>query len=157
MLVVADTSALISLAAGECLTTLDVLFDTIRVPPTVFEECTVPGKPHGDQLREFLSDKVVKIDLGDIVIAAEGLGTGELAAMALYKHLHAQRLLVDDDRARRIARFNDIETIGSLGVLLLAKEQGLIEMVKPRLDSIRTAGIHLSDRLIREVLRIAGE
>jgi hypothetical protein len=35
--------------------------------------------------------------------------------MALYKHLQADRLLLDDHRARKVARLNEIEVIGSLG------------------------------------------
>jgi predicted nucleic acid-binding protein len=45
MLVVADTSALVALAACQQLHLLEVLFDEIRVPPAVHRECTVPGKP----------------------------------------------------------------------------------------------------------------
>jgi uncharacterized protein len=77
--------------------------------------------------------------------------------MALYKRPGADRLLVDDLRARRIARLNSIAIIGSLGVLLLAKEEGHLAAVRPRLEAIRSAGIHLSEQLIAEALQVAGE
>ena len=130
---------------------------SLRVPAAVFEECTIPGIPHADVLRDYLESKVVGVDLKEYIIAAAGLGSGELEAMALYKRLHADRLLLDDSRARRVATFNRIEVVGSLGVLLLAKGRGLIPEVKSRLDSIRAAGIYLSDPLISEALRLAGE
>jgi hypothetical protein len=77
--------------------------------------------------------------------------------MALYKRLGADRLLLDDARARKIARLNAIEMVGSVGVLLLAKSEGLIESVRPRLESIRAAGIYLGEGLVSAALRATGE
>ena len=96
MLVIADTSALLALASCDSLILLDSLFEVVRVPHAVFDECTVPGKPRAGQLEIYLQDKVAEVSLTDLVIAAAGLGEGELEAMALYKRLHADRLLVDD-------------------------------------------------------------
>jgi predicted nucleic acid-binding protein len=59
MLVVADTSALLALASSDCLSLLDALFAEVRVPLAVFEECTVPGMPHAELLRDYLSTKFV--------------------------------------------------------------------------------------------------
>lgn len=157
MLVVADTSALLAFAASEGLPLLNELFTDVRVPTAVYEECAIPGKPFAGQLREYLESKVVEVHLEEFIIAGAGLGTGELEAMALYKKLHADRLLLDDSRARRVASFNHMAVIGSLGVLLLAKSRGLIPALKPRLESIRGAGIYLGDALVDEALRIAGE
>ncbi len=91
------------------------------------------------------------------IIAGAGLGRGELEALALYKRLDAGRLLLDDRRARGVARVNSVEVIGSLGALLLAQTRGLLPAVRPSLEAIRAAGIHLSDSLVVETLRIAGE
>lgn len=157
MLVVADSSALLALASCEGLPLLDPLFQEVWVPSAVFAECTVVGRPHSEALRTYLEGKINSVDLSSFVIAAVGLGTGELEAMALYKHLGADRLLVDDDRARRVARINQIEVIGSIGVLLLGKIHSLIPAVKPRLDSMQSAGIYLSKALFQAALEIAGE
>jgi predicted nucleic acid-binding protein len=97
------------------------------------------------------------VNLGQLVIAAAGLGQGELEAMALYKKLSADRLLVDDNRARRVARLNGIEIVGSVGVLLLAKERALLPSIRPRLEEIRAAGIHLGPEIFSAALRLAGE
>ena len=56
---------------------------------------------------------------------------GETEAMLLYKQLAADKLLIDDKRGRKVAKINQISTIGSLGVLLVAKEKGLIVEVAP--------------------------
>lgn len=157
MLVVADSSPLVALAAAESLDLLDRLFDQVRVPTAVETELTVPGKPHSLILQEFLRGKVVGVDLTRYVIAAPGLGLGELEAMALYKAISADQLLVDDERARKVARLNSIQVVGSLGVLLLARRAGLITAIKPRIDAMQSAGIHMSASLIRDALRLAGE
>lgn len=157
MLVVADTSALIALAACEGLSHLDRLFGEIRVPQAVFRECTVPGKFKTDRLASFLRGKVIEVDLNELVIAAAGLGNGELEAMALYKRIHADLLLVDDYRARAVARLNGMNVVGSLGVLLRAKEVGHISALAPLLIEIKAAGIRYSKRLVDEALRLAGE
>jgi hypothetical protein len=157
MLVVADTSALVALAACDALALLDDLFQDVRVSPAVLRESTVAGKAEAERLEAYLRGRVVEVDIKDFVIAVSGLGQGELEAMALYKHLHADRLLVDDYRARKVAHMNEIEVIGSLGVLLRAKESGLLAEVRPFVFAIQAAGIHYSEQLVIEALRLAGE
>jgi hypothetical protein len=100
---------------------------------------------------------LLTIDLHDFVITTEGLGNGELQAMALYKKQHANRLLIDDLRARKAALRNDIHIIGSVGILLLAKENRLISAIKPYLQIIQQTDAHLSPKLIDKALLIAGE
>ena len=86
-----------------------------------------------------------------------GLGQGELEAMALYKERNADFLLIDDRRARTIAEHNQINCIGSLGVLLLAKKQGVIKAVNPAIDKLRNSSIYYEEELLAKVLEIAGE
>jgi predicted nucleic acid-binding protein len=157
MLIVADTSALVALAAYDALSILGELFRDVHVPSAVFRECTVPGKPWVGRLEAYLIQKVVEVDLQEFVIVAEGLGQGELEAMALCKRLRAERLLIDDYRARKVAHLNGIHVVGSLGVLLLAKEAGLISQARPLIAEIQAAGVRYSDQLVAEVLRLAGE
>lgn len=157
MLIVADSSTLVALAVCDGLALLDPLFREVVVPPAVFRECTVSGKPAADMLEAYLRDKVSDVDLDDFAIAAVELGRGELEAMALCKRLGADRLLVDDRRARRIARLNGIAITGSLGVLVAAKDGGLLPAIAPRIDAIRSAGVRLGEEVVAEALRLAGE
>ncbi len=64
---------------------------------------------------------------------------------------------MDDRRARHIARLNSIEVVGSLGVLVAAREEGFLPVIRPRIDAIRSAGIRLGDRIVAEALLLAGE
>lgn len=157
MLIVADSSALVALALCGGLELLDRLFDEIQVPQTVYNEVIVKGKPAAQTLQTYLQGKVVPVSLANVVITGGGLGQGEIEAMVLYKVAHANYLLVDDNRARKVARLNHITITGSQGILLLAKHRGLISYVKPYLDQLRHTNIRISERLIQRTLTLANE
>jgi len=157
MLIIADSSALVALATCQCLHWLEILFDELKVPQAVFNEVVIEGKPEAEILRRYLEGKIVNVDLTDMVIDAGGLGRGELEAMVLFKKLHSNLLLIDDKRARKIAQLNNIEIVGSLGVLLLAKQKGLIKQIKPVLDKLCVSEINVSERLVKKTLQLAGE
>lgn len=157
MIIVADSSALVALAVCDCLHLLDSLYQQVYVPRAVFNECITEGKPAADKLRIYLNEKTLDTDLTKWVINANGLGIGELQAMALYKQLNAQHLLMDDQRAKKVAALNSIKTIGSLGLLLRAKEKGLIISIKPSIKLMQQTNLYISDVVIKEVLRLANE
>jgi hypothetical protein len=77
--------------------------------------------------------------------------------MALYRQIDADLLLIDDRRARAIARLNEIRTVGSLGVLLFARRSGRVPELRPLIEMIQQSEIHLGKRLAEEVLRLADE
>jgi predicted nucleic acid-binding protein len=157
MLVIADSSALVALALCGGLDLLDQLFDEIKVPQAVYQEVIVKGKPAAQTLQTYLQGKVIPVSLSSIIITGSGLGQGEMEAMALYKTTHADYLLVDDSRARKVARLNKITITGSLGILLLAKHRGIIKQVKPHLDQLRQTNLRISASLIQRTLSLARE
>lgn len=156
-LVVADSSALIALATCNGLDVILKVYDDIRVPEAVYAEIVAPEKPQSDALGLFLSERVIKVDTTRWVLAAGGLGRGEIEAMALYKDLSADALLIDDHRARVIAEHNQIHCIGALGLLLLAKQNGKIREITPYVQKLRNSSIHYGDALLDRVLKLAGE
>lgn len=56
-----------------------------------------------------------------------------------------------------MAKINQIDTIGSLGILLAAKAKGILSEVAPLLRQIEQSDIYLSPDLIATVLELAGE
>ncbi len=153
-MIIGDSSALIALAVVDKLELLEKLYDNLFVPQAVYDEVTQVGRPQSDKLKEFLESKVKVVDLN---LTKLGLGLGELEAITLYKELDADVLLIDDNRAKKYAVLNDIKVIGSLGVLIKAKESGHVGKIKPLLDEIMKAGIYISDNLVMQVLDISGE
>jgi len=157
MVIVADSSALIALSICHQLNLLENLFDEVHVPASVYREVNVPNKPESKQLIEFLKDKKMDIELSSYIISTPRLGKGELEAMALYKKLNADYLLTDDKQARKTAEYNNIKIIGSIGILILAKRQGLIQAVKPSLDAIYHSYTYISEALYQHVLEVVNE
>lgn len=158
MIIIADSSPLIALATCHSLWLLDKLFEQVKVPLAVFQEVTLPRKPQAQILQSYLAPKVTAVELSNYsLIQTQSLGQGELEAMALYLQLTADFLLVDDARAKKVASSNHIEVIGSLGVFRLAKQQGLINEVKPLIEIITTTNIYLSKAIIAKVLNSVNE
>lgn len=157
MLIIAVSSALVALAVSQSLDLLITLYSDVKVPQAVYDEVVGPGKSHASTLAIFLEERVLQVDMNRFVLNTGGLGQGELEAMALYKERNADFLLIDDRRARTIAEHNQINCIGSLGVLLSAKKQGVIEAVNPAIDKLRNSPIYYGEELLAKVLEIAGE
>jgi predicted nucleic acid-binding protein len=64
---------------------------------------------------------------------------------------------MDDLRARQLAEAIGLQVIGTLGILLRAKQVGLIRAVKPLVDDVIAQGFRLSPELLRDMLGLAGE
>ena len=50
-----------------------------------------------------------------------------------------------------------MKTTGTLGILIQAKKQGLIQEVKPLMESLIAQGLYVSEKIQGLVLREAGE
>lgn len=157
MLIVADSSALIALAVCDGLDLILQVYDDLKIPEAVYTEIVAPEKPYSDALGAFLAERVMKVDLSQWVVTAGGLGRGEIEAMALYKQLSADALLIDDHRARVIAEHNQIECIGALGLLLVAKRRRKISVLAPYVHKLRQSSIFYGEDLLDKVLKLAGE
>ena len=85
------------------------------------------------------------------------LDEGESYAIALAMELGNLPTILDDKKARRIAKQLGLQVIGTLGVLLQAKRMGVIAEISSYLNELRYAGYYMTDELYLEVLRLAGE
>lgn len=64
---------------------------------------------------------------------------------------------MDDWKARKIAEQIGLTITGPLGIILKAKEKGIIPKVKPLLDKIKLTNFRLSQDLEKEILVQANE
>jgi predicted nucleic acid-binding protein len=84
-----------------------------------------------------------------------GAGEAEVISWAL---AHPGFVAVLDDRAaRRLAAQQGVPVVGSLRVIVKAKELGLIPSARPTLEKLRGSGAYVSDDLIDRAISLAGE
>jgi len=85
------------------------------------------------------------------------LDSGEAEAIVLAEELSANWLLVDEPKARLAAQLLGLRFIGTVGLLVLAKQQGYIAEVRPLLDALTSQNFYLSQRIYQAVLKQAEE
>ena len=82
---------------------------------------------------------------------------GEASGMALALELENALLVVDDLKARKLSEKPGIDYTGTFGIILYARKTGVIVSVTPILHKIRQTNFRLSDSLVNEILKMAGE
>ena len=92
------------------------------------------------------------------VFEQEQLDQGEIEAIALARELHARYLIIDELIGRRIAENLGINCIGLVGVLILAREAGLVSSLKAMLEQLeQVAGFYLNESIKAKALFSVGE
>jgi predicted nucleic acid-binding protein len=130
MLVVSDTTAITSLMKIERIELLAQLFSDVAIPEAVRDELLIF---HRD-IPKFL--KAYSVAQSEDEITTLNLGRGEMEAILLAEQLRAGALLIDEKRGRGIAQARGIDCIGLVGVLVLAKRNGLIPNIRDVLRSL---------------------
>jgi len=158
MLIVSDASPIICLAICGKLNLLDRLFDRVCIPQAVYDEMIVPNRLKAAEIAEWGKSRIVTVKETAVVTALSlTLGLGESEAISLYLETGADYLLIDEKRGRTIASRNGIRVVGTMGILLLAKQKGFLGTIKPVLDAIMQTDFRVSDTLYRQVLAKAAE
>lgn len=160
--VVADAGPLIGLARVGLLHLLHRLYGKILIPVEVFEELqTSQDRPGALALRAAMGEGWLELappakgeELESLSLA---LGPGEAGAILLSGQCPCRFLLLDERRGRSVAKKRGLRVVGTGGVLLAAKEQGLIVRVSDALDQLAASGYRLSSELRERILDLAGE
>lgn len=145
--VVSDSTCLIGLERVGKLDILPALFDSVMIPPEVEREF--------DRSFEWL--KVENLT-NNLLAAALQLvvDAGEAEAIALASEKNCL-LISDDKQARAAAKRLGMAVIGTVGILIQAKQNGIISEIKPILDNLESNDFFISRLLREEALKIAGE
>lgn len=153
MIVVSDTSPLTALLSVGEEEILPRLFGKVIVPIAVREELM--------QSHALLPDWLEVRDVIDLAAAKRltlMVDGGEAEAIELAKELHADLLLIDERKGRRLAVAEGVSVIGLLGVVVLAKRRGLIPSARDLIAGLRDqAGFYLSRDLVDRALASVGE
>jgi uncharacterized protein len=160
LIVVSDSSPLIALASVGHLEVLRALYGRVMIPEAVRDE--VSGDLDRRGAREVLAAGWIETrsasDTIDLYLARTLVDAGEAEAIGLAIELDAELLIVDERRARDLAETMGLRITGVVGVLLEAKNRGLIAAIKPILDALSASGgFHLSRAFHEASLRAASE
>ena len=155
-LVIADSGPIFSLALIDKLDILDALFDKVKIPLAVWEEITFDStKADYKNIFSFFKNRIQRIKgFNELIIIMD---SGESESVMLYKEMQADFLLIDDKKARSIAEKFDINCIGVIGLLAVAKDKGLINELKPLFETFLRNKRFYSLELLNAILIKAGE
>ncbi|MFN8825459.1 MAG: DUF3368 domain-containing protein [Planctomycetota bacterium] len=157
-LIVADAGPIIALASIGRFEVLQSLATEVMVPLAVHAE-VVAGAPRPG------AKEIAAANWLRIVEAPADLATafrlvvdqGEAEALAVAQAHPGALLLVDDQRARRIAEELGLRLTGTLGVLGMCKRAGILTHVRPELEHLTRAGFRIDERLAAAFLETLGE
>ena len=160
MIIVSDTTPLSELAKVGQVALLQDVFRQVIIPKEVHDELTRGTHAAIAALQAVDWIEVRSLSNSQKVSTLRTqtqLGLGECGAIILAEELGADRLLLDDQEARREALSRNLPVIGTVGVWLLAKRRGLIPSVKQILDDLIAQGTYISQKLYQDVLTQAQE
>jgi predicted nucleic acid-binding protein len=153
MLVVADSSPLIVLINIGHIDVLPRLFGQVVIPPEISAELHQPNRPRA--VHEFIASGPIWL-LERTPAAIEpipALHAGELAAINLAQELKADLLLIDEIRGRQAAADRHIPFTGTIGVLELAADQGLLDL-QGAFARLKETDFWISHELLDERLKL---
>lgn len=160
-LLVADSGPLIALARLDLLVIPARLFSALLVTATVWNEVTrEPRAAEQPALSAALAQGLLRVEddpqpLPSALVEAR-LDAGERSALALAL-VHGAVVLVDERRGRAVAADLGLSVVGTLGLLVRARELGMVQRVRPIVDVLLASGYYLALPLVDRALAAVGE
>lgn len=148
-IIISDTSCLIILSKVNELDLLRKVGEKVYITPTIYEEF---GKILPDWIlvsspRHIQYQQILEMDLDK----------GEASVIALSMDFDNPILILDDLKGRKIANRLKLRYSGTFGLILRAKQLGLIKSVKPILNKIKSTNFRFSEKLFEIIIEQAGE
>lgn len=154
---VVNTSPIIYLSAINQINLLKNLFSEIFIPEAVKREVMSGGKDSFG-VKEIKTQKWIKTKKIRNKLAKEYLLTeiddGEAEVIILAEELKTSFIIMDDKLARKIAKLRGFNVMGTLRLLIAAKEKGLVNEVKPLIEKLQAVGFWINDDVYKAILKI---
>jgi hypothetical protein len=161
MIVVSNTTPLIGLAVIQRFDLLYQLFEKIYIPQAVYDEAVTMGREEGGAKQEVsTADWIETIQVKDrlaVEVLLDELDLGEAETIVLAREIGADWVLMDEKKGRRKLTELGLNKVGTVGILLKAKQVGLLPQVRPDLERLRALSFSISQQVMDAVLRQAGE
>jgi predicted nucleic acid-binding protein len=153
-LVVADTGPINYLILIGCVELLPSLFETVLLPAAVAAELKAADAP--TKVQEWIarppSWAEIRNDPPAFDPLLESLDAGEKAAIALARIWQADLLLMDERDGVKVARKKGLRVTGTLGVLDLAAERGLVDFAEA-VQQLQRTSFHRPEALLQTLLQ----
>lgn len=157
---VSNTGPIIALALIDRLDILNILFQQIIISDAVHEELLEGGASgHGVSSYQKASwIKVQSLSTSMDPLLKTVLDIGEASVIQLARDIKADYLLIDERKARKIAReIYNLHVIGTSRVLVEAKKKGILDSVGDAIQRMRESGYYIHDDIVRFALKEAEE
>jgi predicted nucleic acid-binding protein len=156
--VIIDASPLIFLSRSQHLSLLEIFADEVWIPEPVATEIQQRGS-------EDISVQMIKdtdwlvekpVSVIPIMVAEWRLGAGESGVLGLALE-HGMEAIIDDLAGRKCAASLGVLVRGTLGIVLAAKQRGVISQARPVIEDMIDAGLYLSKSVLNKALQKVGE
>jgi len=161
MIVVTNSTPIISLAKIDKLHLLRDIFSKIYVPNAVYKEVAVKGKdrPGSKEIKE--AEWVASAEVSNITPKKHlltYLDEGEAEVILLADELNADLVIMDERKGYEVlSNLLNIKVIGTIAILSMAKDLGLIENIKLYLDKMKAQGVWIDDQIYAISLKDVNE
>jgi predicted nucleic acid-binding protein len=156
---IVNTSPLFYLHRLGLLELLKKLYGHITVPEAVKKELK-EGQAQGEdvpQLENYTWVKIRSVSMPMYLQLIADLGPGESEVLALATNHPSALVILDDKLARRVAEMQGFRLTGTAGVLLRAKQKGLVPALKPVIERLLDLDFRLKPDLVKATLKLGGE
>ena len=154
--VVSNTTPLIALANIGHLELLHKLYEKILIPQAVMDEIISEPAKSLIENSSWICVEQVK-DASQKKFYRSRLHAGEVEVMILAQEQDVDLVIIDDNAAKKTAKFLELNVTGTLGVLLKAKKEGYIELIAPIISELVNDGLYISDVVKEYVMKEADE
>lgn len=158
--VIVNSTPLIALCHVNKLEILKELYGEITIPTAVYNEISVKKdsvcKRDIECSKDWIHIEKIQNEMAKAMYKTQ-LHEGEVEVIILAKELDADLVVIDDQNAKKHAKYLGLPVTGTLGILIKAKQRGFISELKPLLNVMVEKNIYISDLLIKLILKQVGE
>lgn len=156
--IITNTTPILSLLKIDKLDLLKELFGKVTVPNAVYQEIeNGRHKPYYQDLKQIDWIKIEHIKNQDSLAFFVDLDKGEAEVLILAKEQKADLVILDEIMGRRYAKQFELNLTGTLGILLKAKEKGIINSIRELLTELTEKGTWLNPKLVKKVIGLSNE
>jgi len=158
---VADSSPLVILTKLDCLNFLNRVFPRVYISNEVHHEVVIAGAglPGASEVSKAEWIEVMSVQNPAGLLSAQrkyGLGSGEMSTILLAKELGANPVLLDDYKARKLAKAEGLEILGSVGLLETFYLRRYLTDLRGAFRQLLVQNVYIDQRLLDRRLRALG-